>query len=243
MRIQVDLHVHTLASGHAFSTVMEIAREAGLRRLRAVGISDHGPALPGGPHLYHFSCLRFLPRTLEGVRILRGAEANLLDAKGTIDLPRELAERLDYVMVGFHEGCGFKAGNSRHNTRALIQAMGNPRVKVLTHPGNPAFPVDIGELAAAAAAHGVALEINNSSSHQARPGSYPACVQLAAEAARIGGPICLSSDAHIATQVGEVRDAWTLAEAAGIAEGQVINRTYTACLQFLGIDETEMSRK
>ena len=243
MRIQVDLHVHTVASGHAFSTVAEIAREANLRRLRAVGIADHGPALPGGPHLYHFSCLRFLPRTMEGVRILRGVEANLLDSKGTIDLPRELAAKLDYVMVGYHDGCGFKPGNAQRNTRALIAAMDNPRVKVLTHPGNPAFPVDVSELVAAATARGVAIEINNASFNLARQGSYEPCMRIATEVARVGGPVCLSSDAHVAPQVGEVKDAWAVAEAAGVTEDQVVNRTYTECLRFLGIDEAEMSGK
>ncbi|MDF1553691.1 MAG: PHP domain-containing protein [Deferrisomatales bacterium] len=243
MRIQVDLHVHTLASGHAFSTVVEIAREANLRRLRAVGIADHGPGLPGGPHPYHFSAMRFLPRAMEGVRILRGVEANLMDAKGTIDLPRELAERLDYVMVGFHHGCGFNPGSARSNTRAFIKAMDNPRVKVLTHPGNPAFPVDVPELVAAAAARGVALEINNASFSQNRAGSYANCTRIAAELARVGGPVCLSSDAHVATQVGEVKDAWAVAEAAGVIEAQVVNRTYTECLKFLGLDEAEMAGK
>jgi putative hydrolase len=243
MRIQVDLHVHTVASGHAFSTVAEIAREANLRRLRAVGIADHGPALPGGPHLYHFSCLRFLPRSMEGVRILRGVEANLLDLKGTIDVPRELADRLDYVMVGFHDGCGVKPGSTRRNTRALIAAMGNPRVKVLTHPGNPAFPVDAPELVAAAAARGVALEINNASFNQVRRGSLESCSSIAGEVARAGATVCLSSDAHVATQVGEVKDAWEVASAAGVTEDQVVNRTYTGCLRFLGIHESEMAAR
>ena len=243
MRIQVDLHVHTVASGHAFSTVAEIAHEATLRRLRAVGIADHGPAIPGGPHLYYFSCMRFLPRTMEGVRILRGAEANLLDGKGKIDLPRELAEQLDYVMVGYHNGCGMKPANARRNTQALIAAMDNPRVKVLVHPGNPSFPVDVPELVAATRERNVALEINNASFSQARRGSHDPCSRIAAEVARTGGLICLSSDAHVAPQVGEVKDAWEVAAAAGVSEEQVVNRTYTSCLRFLGISEDELAGK
>jgi putative hydrolase len=243
MRIQVDLHVHTVASGHAFSTVAEIAREANLRRLRAVGIADHGPALPGGPHLYHFSCLRFLPRAMEGVRILRGVEANLVDGKGGIDLPRELAQQLDYVMVGFHDGCGLKPATVKRNTRALIGSLNNPKVRVLTHPGNPAFPVDVPELVAAAKERGVAIEINNASFSLARRGSRENCMQLAEEVVRVGGVVCLSSDAHVAPQVGEVKDAWAVAAAAGIVEEQVVNRTYTSCLRFLGIDESELASK
>jgi putative hydrolase len=237
MRIQADLHVHTVASGHAFSTVEEIAREAAARRLRAVGISDHGPALPGGPHIYYFRSLRFLPPTLYGVRLLKGVEANLMDAKGGLDLPADLLRRLDYVMVGFHEGCGLEPSSSAKNTRALVAAMQQPRVKVLTHPGNPGFPIDVPALVEAARDLGVALEVNNTSFGLSRHGSLETCSALAAAVARAGAWIALASDAHVACQVGEVREAWEVASAAGVAPEQVVNRTYTGLLRFLGLAE------
>ncbi len=237
MRIQVDLHVHTLASGHAFSTVEEIAREAASRRLRAVGISDHGPALPGAPHLHYFSAMRFLPDFLHGVRILRGVEANLLNAKGALDVPVELLRRLDYVMVGFHEGCGFRPANVAKNTRALVAAMQQPGVRAVTHPGNPGFPIDVPEVARAARDLGVALEINNASFTQTRRGSLETCAGLAAEVARVDGLISLASDAHVASQVGEVKTAWEVASGAGIRPEQVVNRTYSTTMRFLGLPE------
>lgn len=229
--------MHTVASGHAFSTVEEIAREAAVRRLRAVGLSDHGPALPGGPHIYYFRSLRFLPPMLHGVRILKGVEANLLDGRGGLDLPADLLRGLDYAMVGFHEGCGLKPSSPVKNTRALVEAMQQPRVRVLTHPGNPAFPVDVPALAEAARSLGVALEINNSSFGSSRHGSLETCAAIAAAVAREGGLVILSSDAHVACQVGEVGDAWQVAAAAGIGPEQVVNRTYAGLLRFLGLEE------
>lgn len=237
MRIQADLHVHTLASGHAFSTVAEIAREASHRGLRAVGIADHGPALPGAPHPVYFSAMRFLPRTMEGVRILKGIEANVVDAKGHLDLSRELLGRLDYVMFGFHSGCGLEAKTPAKNTAALIAAMEHPGVKVVTHPGNPSFPIEIPALVRAAAQLGIALEINNASFGSTRRGSLESCSQIAAEVAAVGGWVCLSSDAHIACEVGQVEDAWEVASRAGIRPEQVVNRTYDTALRFLGIAE------
>ncbi|GAB4265477.1 PHP domain-containing protein [Deferrisoma sp.] len=239
MRIQADLHVHTIASGHAFSTVAEIAREARARGLRAVGVADHGPALPGGPHVYHFSALRFLPRVLDGVRILRGVEANPVNARGDLDLPDGLLARLDYAIVGFHEGCGLKASNPRKNTKVLVAAMSRPKVRILGHPGNPAFPVDVPALVAAARAHGVALEINNASFVNARRGSLETCHAIAAEAARVGAWICLSSDAHVAQQVGVVDDAWEVASSAGVRPEQVINRSWDTVCRFLELDPAE----
>ena len=119
--------------------------------------------------------------------------------------------------------------------------MDNPRVKVLSHPGNPAFPVEVQELVAAARERGVALEINNASFGQARLGSLETCSRIATESAHSGGLVCLSSDAHVAQQVGEVKEAWQVAAAAGVTEDQVVNRTYTSCLRFLGIDEADLS--
>lgn len=236
MRIQADLHVHTVASGHAFSTVAEIAREASRKGLRAVGIADHGPALPGGPRLPYFSALRFLPRVMEGVRILRGAEVNLVDARGGIDLPPDILERLDYAMVGFHAGCGLKSSSQKKNTRALIASLKHPKVRVLAHPGNPAFPIDVALLVRAARDLGIALEINNASFTQTRKGSLETCTAIAAEAARAGAVICLSSDAHVASQVGEIADAWEVATAAGVQPHQVVNRTLDGLIRFLSVD-------
>ncbi len=235
MHVQADLHVHTVASGHAFSTVAEIAREASLKGLRAVGIADHGPALPGGPHLYHFWSLRFLPEQIGPVRILRGAEANLVDARGRLDLPQEVLDTLDYALVGFHDGCGLRPMNPRKNTRALIGAMQHRGVRVLAHPGNPAFPVEVPAVVQACCELGVAVEINNASFTHSRRGSRETCGALAAQVARAGGFICLSSDAHYASQVGSVAEAWAVAAQAGVQPEQVVNRTLEGLLRFLGV--------
>ena len=42
-----DLHMHTLMSGHAFGTIREMAMGAAERNLQLIGITEHGPGLPG----------------------------------------------------------------------------------------------------------------------------------------------------------------------------------------------------
>lgn len=202
-----------------------------------MGISDHGPALPGAPHFHYFSAMRFLPRVMEGVRLLRGVEANVVDAKGRLDLPKELLSRLDYVMFGYHEGCGLEPKSAAKNTDALIAALQNPRVKVVTHPGNPSFPIDVAAFVRATTQLGVAVEINNASFGHTRRGSLQTCAQLASAVASAGGVVCLSSDAHVACDVGEVSDAWAVASQAGIRPEQVVNRTYDTVLRFLGLED------
>jgi putative hydrolase len=77
-KINADLHTHTVASGHAYSTVDEMARGAFNKGIKLIGITDHGPKLPGGPNVYHFGNFSIVPDELYGVRIVKGVEANIL---------------------------------------------------------------------------------------------------------------------------------------------------------------------
>lgn len=233
MKIEADLHVHTIASGHAFSTVLEIAREAAVRNIRGVGISDHGPAIAGAPNIYYFRALAFLPPEIEGVRIFKGAEANIVNHEGELDIPDWVLERLDYAMVGFHAESGIESAGLVKNTDTVLKAMARPKVRVVTHPGNPAFPIDHAEFVKAAAEFGVAVEINNHSFGLHRKGSLENCASIALETARQGWKVLLSSDAHLYSQVGMVGKAWEVARDSGITEDQVINRTLEGTLEFL----------
>jgi putative hydrolase len=237
MKIIADMHTHTIASGHAYSTVNELAAAAANRGLQALAITDHGPALPGGPHLYHFGAMRFIPGEIGGVRILLGCEANILDLNGNIDLPENYLQRLDFVMAGFHEFCGFDEQGVAHNTRALISAMRNPAISAISHPGNPAFPVDYEAIAATAAETGTALEINNSSFTLSRCGSRPNCEQLARGIKRFNAPVVVGSDAHIAQNIGCFDAALEVLREAGIDERQVINSSMEHLRDFLKLQD------
>ena len=236
MNIVADMHTHTIASGHAYSTLNELAAEAARKGLLAIAVTDHGPALPGGPHTYHFGAMRFFPESISGVRIFRGIEANILDWSGTLDLPEPYLKKLDFVMAGLHEGCGFDGEGIGRNTEAVINAMANPLVKAISHPGNPLFPLDYEAVVAAARATGTALEMNNTSFSISRKGSRPNCERMAALIARLGAPLVIGSDAHIAQMVGVFDDAVAVVEEAGIPEAQVMNSSLEHLLQFLGLD-------
>lgn len=231
--IKVDLHVHTIASGHAFSTVAEIAWAAAEKGLEAVAVADHGPALGGGPHLFHFWNLRVIPRRLDGVVVLRSAEANIVDPGGGLDLPDEVLKTLDIVQAGLHPGCGYDGRTAEENTRALVGAIRHPLVDVVVHPGNPAYPVDIEEVVAAAAREGKALEINNASYVYVRSGSRENDLRIAEAARRAGAFIAVGSDAHIAAFAGEFRHAVEVLEDTGFEPDRVINRDLAGLCDFL----------
>lgn len=235
MNLIADLHTHTVASGHAYSTVNELAQAASVKGLLALGISDHGPAMPGGPHRYHFYAMRFIPREICGVKILRGIEANILDLAGTLDLEPAALNDLDYVLAGLHETCGFADSGPDANTEAILSAMANPRVKFISHPGNPAFPVHFERLVQGARNTNTALEINNSSLGLSRKGSHENCRTIAKLCAEFKAPVVVGSDAHIAQGVGTFGNAIKLMQEAGIVEEQVINSSIDRLFTFLGL--------
>jgi putative hydrolase len=233
---EADLHTHTIASGHAYSTINEMAAEAARRQLRLIGMTDHGPALPGGPHPYHFMALRFIPKHIGGVRILRGVEANIL-GNGKLDLDDQQLAQLELVLAGFHPGCGYVGRGQGDNTKTVMTIMDKPQVQVICHPGNPEFPLDYQTIARHAAATGTALEINNSSFGVSRLGSADNCRSLARYCAQYGAPVALGSDAHIAQGVGQLDQALSEALQAGIQPEQIVNLTLTSTLAFLDLTD------
>lgn len=231
MKLLADLHVHTVASGHAYSTVEEIARAAESKGLQMVALTDHGPAMPGGPHEYHFGNLRVMPPRINGVEILQGVEANVIDRLGRLDIREVYLKRLDIVLAGFHSICLPPAG-VEENTQAMVNALRNPYVDIIVHPGNPEFPIDFEQVVRVAAIEGKALELNNSSFF-VRRGSRETCGEIASLIRRFGVWTAISSDAHISFDVGEMGQALELALAAGIDEAQILNLNAARVRAFL----------
>ena len=87
MRLLADLHTHSTASGHAYSTITELAAAASSRSLECIAITDHGPALPGAPGPIHFWNLGVIPIFERGVLLLTGVEANGVAGHGRIPAP------------------------------------------------------------------------------------------------------------------------------------------------------------
>jgi putative hydrolase len=235
MKIEADLHIHTVASGHAYSTVEEITKEAARKGLLMVAITDHGPNMPGGAHPYHFWNLRVIPSELNGVRVLAGIEANIVNSNAILDMSDDYLELLDIVLAGFHPNCGYESDTSVRNTSVLIKAMENKFVDIIVHPGNARFPIDPKPLVEAAAELGVALEINNSSflPTSSRQSAYDFDLKVAEYIAELGARVVLSSDAHIYMQVGEVEKSIELAQKVGIKQSQILNASASGVIEYL----------
>lgn len=233
MRFVADLHIHTVASGHAYSTMEESARVAQEKGLELIAFTDHGPALPAGAHQYHFWNMRVLPDEMYGVKVLGGAEANIVNDQGELDLDDDLLKTLDVVQIGFHPFCGYEGKTVEENTETLIKAMKNPLVHIIVHPGNPWFPIDIDPVIEAAREHHILLELNNSSFVTSRPGGEDTCREIAKKVYQAGLPIIVGSDAHLSSLVGEFSQAVKVIEEIGFSPDRVMNTSTTRILQFL----------
>lgn len=232
MKLEADLHTHTIASGHGYSTVREMVEAAKGKGIKMLGITDHGLNMPGAPHYYHFTNMVNWPQVMDGVEVLRGIEANIIDTNGRLDTPEEVLAHLDLILAGFHSDTGYSGRTVEENTRAMVAAIKNPCVHVIVHPGNPQYQVDLEKVVLAARSYGKALELNNNS-FLVRPGSTPRCYLLAKLAKRHKIAVTINSDAHICYGIGEFGHAVSLAREAGIDCKQVLNASAEKVREFL----------
>lgn len=224
MKYFMDLHTHTIASGHAYSTLQENIAAAKAIGLKCLGVSEHGPQMLGGPHVMYFWNLKIVPREYDGLKLLCGAEADIMDMDGHLDLDDFTLSRLDYCIASMHGPC-FKAGSAQENTDAAILAMKNPYVKILGHPDDSRFPLEHERLVKAAIEENVLLEVNNSSLHPlaARQGARENIRTLLRLCKEYGCPIILGSDSHISYDVGKFDCVEELLEEAGFPQELIVN--------------------
>lgn len=208
----VDLHTHTCASGHGTNDrITDLAKEAAKRNMQVLGISDHGPASMSSAGLSYFRGLFLCEKKRFGVTMRYGAEANILDADGNLDIPDDILQTLDYCIISMHRPI-YTSGSAAENTRAYIRAMRHPNVKIIGHCDDSRFPVDYPELVKAALSFGVTPEVNNVS---LLPDSYRKdcranTTKLLQACEALSCPVLLSSDSHGKEHIGDVREALKL---------------------------------
>ncbi len=234
MKFELDIHTHTVSSGHAYSTLDENAEAACEKGLSMIAMTDHGPAMPGGAHPYHFHNMRVLPQTIYGVRILKGVEANITDFDGKLDLDAEILKEMEIVIASFHTVC-MKPGSRKENTHTLQKVIDNPYVNIIGHPGDIRFSFDIPEIIKAAKAAHVLPEINNSSLLPVsfRPGGDSMIREIILEALKQDVPLVLGSDSHYKNDVGNFEKAYELCQSCGFPDSLILNFNAERFLKYI----------
>ena len=164
MKFYGDYHTHSYYSDGRQS-IQEIVQAADRRGLQEVAITDHGPlaAVIGVKKATSYLEMREQIEAINqdrepGKRVLLGAEANIRDLDGRLDIPDEVIRELDILIAGLHpytlptsldDGIKIWVQNSlRHlgkgqaekavnaNTKAIVETIcQNPRLDIISHPG------------------------------------------------------------------------------------------------------------
>lgn len=232
MHFEVDTHTHTVLSGHAHSTIMENAAAAARLRLKGIVMSDHGPTIHSSAPDYNIGTYAYLPMHIEGVRIYRGIEANIIDYEGMIDIREKYIKQLEYVIAGMHEVV-IGSGGLVKDTEAVIGALNNKYVDIIAHPDNPSYSLDYEAVVKEAAKLGKLLELNDHSMEY-REGGMDNVQKFLPLCKKYGVRICVSSDAHSAFGIGKFDEALKQIEANGFPESLIVNLTAERFESYIG---------
>jgi DNA polymerase (family 10) len=219
-----DLHMHTTATDGRDDLE---AMAAAAHRLghEYIAITDHSKAmamangLDEHRALEHAARIRSLNGRYDGLTLFAGLECDIL-ADGTLDLSHDCLAQLDLVVASVHSHFN---QDLEQMTDRVLRALECPWVDVLGHPTGRLLlkrqPVrlDMDRIATAAAANGVALEVN---CQIARLDLNDANARLARER---GARLVISTDAHSAAALNNQRWGVQMARRAWAGRDDVLN--------------------
>ena len=224
MKYLSDLHTHSIVSGHAYNTLFENIDYCAKNGIKVLGTSEHAPAMPGAPNPWYFGNQKVLPRIINGVILLKGCEANIMDVDGNIDLTDRETKALDYMIASLHEPV-FEPKSMEENTQAILNTIDkNPLVSILGHLGNPHYSLDYEAIVKKAKEKDLMIEINNSSiAGSSRVGSKDNCRKIAELCKEYGVKIILSSAAHVCFSICDFKGSLEVVNSVDFPEELIMN--------------------
>ena len=227
-----DYHTHTTFS-HGHGSIEQNAQAALDAGLRELAITDHGFGHGAfGVRRKEIPKMRTeineLNERFPELKIYLGVEANILDAKGRVDLSDEDRQSLDIIVCGYHKfvkssalsyfapnNLGIRSVKAKvRNTDAYIKVLERGFIDILSHPGN-FCPCDIREVARACKAYNTYFELNGKriliSDEELSVAASEDCEFI------------LDSDAHDHVRVGDVSAALKRADLIGLPHERIAN--------------------
>ena len=223
MQVIADLHTHTLCASHAFHTALEMAAEAEKLGYRALALTDHAPSMPDSPHIWHFGNWSTMPRTIGNVAMLYGAEVNVMDTKGGLDLPNRMLASLDWVVASIHSPCIPGLLTEKEANRLWLGVAENPYVDCIGHSEQQHYRYDYDLVTKAFARNNKVVELNGNS-FQVRKDGIPNMRALLKACLKNGCRISLDTDAHSIRQLQEnITALFTLVEEIHFPQELIVN--------------------
>lgn len=229
--ISVDLHSHSSFSYCGLHTFIEMLNYAKNLGMKALAITDHGPALKGRLTSLFF---QRLIDPVPGIRMLKGVESNLLDGPGEIDCPKEYLADMDIVLLGFHPNTPLGQTRSQY-TEMLIRVMEkNPCIDIISHPNSQEYEIHFNEVVRTAKKLDIAIEINNSKT-MLRVVPDERTRELLETCKKVRCPVVISSDAHAIHEIGQDSSVLPLLKEVAFPQELIMNRNAESAFSYLDI--------
>lgn len=223
MLFYADTHTHTLASTHAYSTILENAKYASEIGVSCIAMTDHAPEMSDAPHIWHFQNIKSVPAELFGVRILRGVEVDLR-TDGSVDLEEWVLKQMEWVVLSLHSPVYGEPRSIEENSQAYIKAAHNPYIDVIGHSGSADYPYDYERVIPIFAEYGKLVEINEHT-FDTRQRSLENCRKIAMLCKKYNVRVVINSDAHFAYEIGKTERSLALLQEIGFNPELIVNKT------------------
>jgi len=219
-----DLHSHTKATDghHSLEAMAKAAKEHGYEYL---AVTDHSQKVTMAKGLdakrlsEQIKAIDRLNEELEGIRILKGIEVDILE-DGSLDLPDDILKELDLRVCSVH----YKQNLSQQKqTERIIRAMDNPYFNILAHPTgrliNERKPMELNleKIMEAAKDRGCHLEVN------AHPDRLDLSDPYCKMAREMDLKLAISTDAHSTSDLDFMRFGVNQARRGWLEAGDVLN--------------------
>lgn len=259
-----DVHTHTIFSRHAYSTIGECVAAARIAGLELLGSTDHYSSMLLPDPCDTQQCLRVYqhfinfgvwPRVWDGVYVMRGVEADIVDLDGHlfgwdvvlregITGRRFLAEHtlkervfrdIDYAIASIHNEDFTKGATLAQTTNMYVRALQDPKVIAIGHPGRAGVPFDVDAVLCAARDLGKLIEINEHSfAKRYSSERKKICRHIAQRCAELGVMVSVATDAHTACDVGRFDATARLLDEIHFPTELIATRSRNAFLDVLG---------
>lgn len=230
--MEVDPHIHTVVSGHSWSTLNDYTEQALKTGMKGFCLTEHGYRTPNGPPEFIPQAELQIPLFYKGIRIFKGLEADILDYDGSLDVREKYLKFLEFCIASIHFFC-LRGGTEEQNTEAYRNVLKNPHVDMIGHPDDPEAPCNIEALVLETKKHDKIIELNNRSLSPNRIDRAENARAMIKLCKKHVVRICVTSDAHWHEMMGDYAASLEFLEEIDFPPELIVNLTLKRFQQYV----------